>query len=71
MELTTHKGIVQSEDRKYLMWLKANNPFYADVAIDYESLERLSEDGLPDDLPTVEDPESNEEQDPQQEDTGE
>ena len=50
------------------MWLQANNPFYADVAIDYESLQRLPEDGVPDDLPTVEDPESNEEQDAQQED---
>ena len=53
------------------MWLKANNPFYADVAIDYESLERLPEDGVPDDLPTVEDPESSEKQDDQQEDAEE
>ena len=50
------------------MWFQANNPFYADVAIDYESLQRLPEDGVPDDLPTVEDPESNEQQDAQQED---
>ena len=53
------------------MWLKANNPFYADVAIDYESLELLPEDRVPDDLPTVEDPESNEDEDAQQEDTEE
>ena len=75
MELTTNTGIVQSEDRKSrlqaIMWLKANNPFYADVAVDYESLERLPEDGVPDDLPTVEDPESSEEQDDQQEDAEE
>ena len=51
-----------------IMWLQANNPFYADVAIGYESLQRLPEDGVPDDLPTVEDPESNEQQDAQQED---
>ena len=50
------------------MWRQANNPLFADVAIDYESLQRLPEDGVPDDLPTVEDPESNEEQDAQQED---
>ena len=34
------------------MWLQANNLFYADVAVDYESLQRLPEDGVPDDLPT-------------------
>ena len=50
------------------MCLQANNPLYADVAIDYESLQRLPEDRVPDDLPTVEDPESNEKQDAQQED---
>ena len=48
-----------------------NNPFYADVAIDYESPDRLPEDGVPDDLPTVEGPESSEEQDDQQEDAEE
>ena len=52
MKLTTHTGTVQSEERKYF----------------YESLERLPEDGVPDDLPTVEDPKSTEEQDAQQED---
>ena len=41
------------------------------MAIDYESLEHLPEDGVLDDLPTVEDPESSEEQDDQQEDAGE
>ena len=41
------------------------------MAIDYESLEHLPEDGILDDLPTVEDPESSEEQDDQQEDAGE
>ena len=45
------------------MWLQANNPFYADVAIDYGSLQRLPEDGVPDDLPTVDHPASNEEKD--------
>ena len=50
------------------MWLQANNPFYANVAIDYESLQRLPEDGLPDDLPAVDHPASNEEKDAQQED---
>ena len=41
------------------------------MAIDYESLEHLPEDGVLDDLPTVEDPESSEEEDDQQEDAGE
>ena len=50
------------------MWLQANKPIYADVAIDYESLERFPEGGVPDDLPTMEDPESNEQQDAQEED---
>ena len=54
-----------------IMWLKANNPFHADVATDYESLERLPEYGVPDNLPTVEDRESSEEQDDQQEDAEE
>ena len=66
----THRDCTVRREKvlQAIMWLQANNPFYADVAIDYESLQRLPEDGLPDDLPTVEDPESNEEQDAQQED---
>ena len=50
-----------------ITWLKENNPFYADIVIDYESLERLPEDGIPTDLPTVEDPQSNEQQNTLQE----
>ena len=50
-----------------IMWLKDNNPFYADVVIDFQSLERLPEDGIPADLPTVDDPQSTDQQDPQQE----
>ena len=46
-----------------ITWLKENNPFYGDIAIDYESLERLPEDGIPTDLPTVEDSQSNEQRD--------
>ena len=66
----THRDCTVRREKvlQAIMWLQANNPFYADVAIDYESLQRLPEDGVPDDLPTVEDPESNEEQDAQQED---
>ncbi|KAI0708656.1 hypothetical protein C8Q76DRAFT_627620, partial [Earliella scabrosa] len=29
-----------------LQWLKANNPFYADVEIDYNAVDQLPEDGL-------------------------
>ena len=66
----THRDCTVRREKvlRAIMWLQANNPFYADIAIDYESLQRLPEDGVPDDLPTVEDPESNEEQDAQQED---
>ena len=66
----THRDCTVRREKvlQAIMWLKANNPFYADVAIDYESLQCLPQDGVPDDLPTVEDPESNEEQHAQQED---
>ena len=66
----THRDCTVRREKvlRAIMWLQANNPFYADIAIDYESLQRLPEDGVLDDLPTVEDPESNEEQDAQQED---
>ena len=66
----THRDCTVRREKvlQAIMWLQANNPFYPDVAIDFESLQRLPEDGVPDDLPTVEDPESNEQQDAQQED---
>ena len=66
----THRDctVRRQKELQAIMWLQANKPIYADVAIDYESLERLPEGGVPDDLPTMEDPESNEQQDAQQED---
>ena len=38
-----------------ITWLKENNPFYADIEIDYEALQRLPVDGITSDLPTTDD----------------
>lgn len=38
-----------------LEWLKANNPFYADITIDIAALSQLPEDGIPSTLLTVDD----------------
>ena len=61
----THRDCTVRREKvlRAIIRLQAKIPFYADIAIDYESLQRLPEDGVPDDLPTVEDPGSNEEQD--------
>ena len=42
-----------------ITWLKDNNPFYADIQIDYEALHRLPIDGIPSELPRAEDPQPN------------
>ena len=39
-----------------LIWLQANNPFYRDIVIDHEALSQLPEDGIPHNLPTMEEP---------------
>ena len=49
-----------------ILWLKDNNPFHADILIDCDALECFP-DGVPEDLPAVEDPQSNEEQETLQE----
>ena len=38
-----------------LRWLKANNPYYIDVVISQTNMAALPEDGVPDDLPILED----------------
>ena len=52
-----------------ITWLKDNNPFYADIQIDYEALNRLPIDGVPLDLPTAENPEPNAQEHTAEEDT--
>ena len=74
MELTTLTDNVELEDRKYFRrqhGLRTTILFYADIKIDYEALECLHEDGIPQDLQTVEDPQSNREQDISEEHTEE
>ena len=46
-----------------ITWLKENNPFYADIEIDYEALQRLPVDGITSDLPTTDDPQQDVQQD--------
>ena len=46
-----------------ITWLKENNPFYADIEIDYEALKRLPVDGITSDLPTTDDPQQDVQQD--------
>ena len=38
-----------------IVWLKANNPYYKDIVIDYKSLQQLPEDDIPSGLQVVED----------------
>ena len=52
-----------------ITWLKDNNPFYADIQIDYEALNRLPIDGIPSDLPTAEEPQPNAQEHTAEEDT--
>jgi hypothetical protein len=42
--LTVHRAHVEAA----IKWLQLNNPFYEDIALDYNSLLQLPEDGLPD-----------------------
>ena len=61
MELTTHRDcrVRRQKVLEAITWLKDDNPFYADIQIDYEALHRLPIDGIPSELPTAEDPQPN------------
>ena len=39
-----------------ITWLKHNNPYYADIEIDQEALQQLPVHGVPEHLPTLDDP---------------
>ena len=42
-----------------ITWLKHNNPYYADIEIDQEALQQLPVHGVPEHLPTLDDPDAN------------
>ena len=51
----THKDCrVRSQKvMQAITWLKKNNPYYSDIVIDEEALQRLPDDGVPDNLPSL------------------
>ena len=62
-ERTTPTRIAQSVRRNKVLgsitWLQNNNPFYADIEIDQEALQQLPAHGVPEHLPTLDDPDAN------------
>ena len=38
-----------------LQWLQLNNMFYSNITIDHDALQRLPQDGIPDELQFIDD----------------
>ena len=51
----THKDcrVRRQKVMQAITWLKENNPYDSDIVIDEEALQRLTDDGVPDNLPSL------------------